>query len=416
VRLQLSPSRPLRALAAAGVLAGLLAGGAPRARAGQDAASRVTVFQEPSNANMGITVVHPQLDVGTTLGPDFRLATGYSVDIVSGATPRIFGPRTGGVDVVTSASKFDDIRHQVGGTLGYERPTSSLALSGSYGWEKDYRSATVTGATRTDLLDHNFTLGLSYTHNFDSVCDNNNVAAIGRPLDLKPLETSTACFTGAAEVVTHKLHIDTFQPSLSWTVTPRTVLEIGSTIQLLDGFQSNPYRQVLLGRDHRTPQERLPQFRQRYAVYARAGYALPAVRASMMATGRLYQDSWAVQAATGEVLLNKYFGQSFLITLRGRYHLQSGASFYRDAIGYLNLGPGGQFWTGDRELSPMSNYLAGGKVALLRRPEQERSSWFVEMELNLKYELLLYRLESPDAPNADRTKAHIVQAAFSLRF
>ena len=417
MRLQLRPSLAARALAAAGVVAALLAAPAPRVRAGtQDASTRVTVFAEPSSANMGVIVTHPQLDLGTTLGPDFRLAVGYSVDIVSGATPRIFGPHTGTVDVVTSASKFSDVRHQVQGTLSYDRPSSSLAFTGSYGWESDYRSAAITGTTRTDLLDHNFTLGLSYTHNFDTVCDANNMAVIGDPIQLKPLEKSDDCFTSAADVTTHQLHIDTFQPSLSWTATPKLIVELGSTIQLLDGFQSNPYRQVLLGRDHLTPQERLPQFRQRYAVYLRAAYALPAVRASLMGMGRVYQDSWALQAGTGEALINKYFGQSLLLTLRGRYHIQSGASFYRNGLDYLTLGPIGQYWTGDRELSPMSNYLAGGKIALLRRPEQERSSWFVEMELNLKYELLLYHLDSPDAPNADRTRAHIVQAAFSLRF
>jgi hypothetical protein len=131
---------------------------------------------------------------------------------------------------------------------------------------------------------------------------------------------------------------------------------------------------------------------------------------------RLYQDSWAVQAASGEAVLNRYFGQNVLVTVRGRYHKQGGASFYRDGRGYLDLGPTGQYWTGDRELSPMSNYLAGGKVALLRRPEQERSEWFLEMEVDVKFEVLLYHLDSPDAPNADRKRAYILQAAYSLRF
>jgi hypothetical protein len=63
----------------------------------------------------------------------------------------------------------------------------------------------------------------------------------------------------------------------------------------------------------------------------------------------------------------------------------------------------------------MSNYLLGGKMAVLRRPEQERSSWFVEMELDIKVELLLYFVAA-DAPNADRKFAHIWQGAFSLRF
>lgn len=394
----------------------LLAVASTPARAGQDGSARVTVFAEPSTANMGVTVTHPQVDLGTTLGPDFQLAAGYEVDIVTGATPRIFGPHTGSVDVVTSATKFSDVRHQGHVSLTYARPTSSVGFAYSYGIESDYRSSTVTGLARTDLLDHNFTLALGYTHNFDKVCDANNAGVGATLLNLKPLETSEQCFSGSPEVSTQPLSIDTFQPSLSWTATPRLMLQLGSTIQLLDGFQSNPYRQVLLGRDHRTPQEHHPQFRQRYALYARAAYALPAVRSSLQLMGRLYQDSWAVQAATGEALINKYMGQSLLVTLRARYNVQTGASFYRDGIGYLTLGPNGQYWTGDRELSPMSNYLMGGKVALLRRPEQEHTSWFVEMELVAKYELLLYFPESSDAPNWDRTKAHIVQLAYSLRF
>ena len=130
---------------------------------------------------------------------------------------------------------------------------------------------------------------------------------------------------------------------------------------------------------------------------------------------RLYQDSWAVQSFTGEVLLNKYFGADVLLTLRGRFSIQTGASFYRSGIGYLELGPGGQYWTGDRELSPMSNYLTGGKLAFIRHPGQEHTSWFVDMELSAKYELLLYHVQ-PDSPNADRNYAQIVQVAFTLRF
>jgi Protein of unknown function (DUF3570) len=389
---------------------------AARARANTEAASRVTLFREPSNANLGITVVHPQLDLSAAVGSSLNLTAGYEVDIVSGATPAIFGPRSS-VDAITSATKFSDIRHQVRGGFSYERPASAWAFAYSYGWESDYRSSAISGSTRSDLLDHNFTLGLAYTHNFDDVCDANNSSVGDQPLDLKPLTSSAHCFDSAqTDVTTRRVHIDTFQPSLSWTATPKLILQLGSTIQILDGFQSNPYRSILIGRQHRTPQERLPLYRQRYAVYMRAAYALPAVRGSAQLMGRLYQDSWAIQAASGEVLLNKYFGQSVLLTLRGRYHLQSGASFYRDGAGYRDFGPAGQYWTGDRELSPMSNYLAGGKVALLRRPEQQHSSWFVEMELNLKYELLLYHLDSPDAPNADRKRADILQAAFALRF
>jgi hypothetical protein len=104
-----------------------------------------------------------------------------------------------------------------------------------------------------------------------------------------------------------------------------------------------------------------------------------------------------------------------LLTLRGHYHIQNGASFYRDGVGYFVQGPAGQYWTGDRELAPMSNYLVGGRMAFLRRPAQEHASWFAEMEADVKYEFLAYQV-SINAPNSDRPFAHILQGAFSLRF
>jgi hypothetical protein len=199
-------------------------------------------------------------------------------------------------------------------------------------------------------------------------------------------------------------------------MTPRLIVQGGATIQILDGFQSNPYRKVGVGSQNRTPQEHLPEFRQRYALFTRLSYAFPELRASTYAMVRGYDDSWAVRAVTADLVGTKYIGQSMLASLRAHYHLQGGASFYRNSDGYRVLGPAGQYWTGDRELSPMGNYLLGGKLAFFRRPQQERSSWFVEMELGGKYEILIYRPESPFAPNADRRFAHIIQGAATIRF
>jgi len=383
---------------------------APALANNTEASQRVTLFREPSSANPGVTVWHPQTNASAALGSSFNINAAYEVDIVSGASPAVF------VDTVTSATHFSDIRQEARGGLSYERPDSGVAFGYSYGWEKDYKSQTVSGSAHSDLVDHNFTLALGYTHNFDSVCDANNSALAADPLHFARLTSSAHCFDSTqTDVVTHRLHIDTFEPSLTWTMTPRLVVQAGGTIQVLDGFQSNPYRAVGLGSSNAQPQEHEPQFRQRYALFGRAAYAVPAARGSVAAMLRLYRDSWAVQAVTGEASMNKYVGPSLLFTLRGRYHIQQAASFYRSAVEYRNFGPPGQYWTGDRELSPMSNYLAGAKMALLRRPEQQHSSWFVEMELNLKVELLFYRL-APDAPNADRSFAHIWTGAFAMRF
>ncbi len=400
------------------VVAGIVATLAPagRAAANTEASSRLTIFREPSTGNAGITVIHPQVDASAALGSTFNINAGYEVDIVSGATPRIFGPSSG-VDAVSGATKFSDVRQEVKGGFDFIRATSGLSASYSYGWESDYKSSAISAASRSDLVDHNFTLGVGYTHNFDTVCDANNAAALGQPLNLQPLASSAHCFqSGMTDVTTHRLSIDTFEPSLTWTATPRFVVQGGTTIQILDGFQSNPYRAVLVGSQHRTPQEHMPNFRQRYAVFGRGAYALPDARASLTGGIRLYRDSWAVMAETAELNYNQYVQQNFLFTLRGRYHQQTGASFYRTSRDYQTLGPAGQYWTGDRELSPMSNFLGSAKLAYVRRPGQERSAWFSELEFSGKFETLFYHLDSADAPNYDRKVAYIGQTSFALRF
>ena len=387
-----------------------------------EAAQRFTLFLEPSNitGNKGITVSHPQTDVSATFSTGLGIAAGYAVDIVSGATPRVFGARTdaGGrpVDAVSGATKFSDIRQQAHGGFSYTRPTAEVAASYSYGWENDYRSHAVSVTTRSDVLDHVFTLGLSYTHNFDSVCDAPNVDTAGLPLQRKALVTSDDCFKGTAAATTRKLSIDALEPSLTWAVTPRLLLQGGGTLQILDGFQANPYRQVELGSAGRRPQESLPLLRQRYALFGRAAYALPALRASIQATARAYRDTWAVEAATAEVSLHQYITRFLLWSARGRIHAQRGAVFYKSADRYKVSGPNGQYWTGDRELSPMQNLLVGGKLAYLRIPESGVRAFFSEIEGAVKVEGLFYHLDSDFAPNSDRKLATIWQLSASARF
>lgn len=403
---------------AGGALVVVLAPAAARAVDGE-ASQRVTYFREASSVNDGITVIHPQTDVAARFGPSFGIAAGYSVDIVSGATPAVYRAAVGSsrsVDAVSGATTFSDTRHQFHGALTYARPVAEVAVGASYGWESDYKSTAINVTTRSDVLDHAFTLGLSYTHNFDKVCDHNNQDAAGRPLDRRPLDSSDHCFKAMADVVTHRLDIDSIEPSLTWAATPRLLLQAGGTLQILDGFQANPYRSVEVGSSGRTPQENLPDKRQRYAGFARAAFAVPGLPASLLGMMRLYRDTWAVEGLTAELAYNHYLIKSLLLDFRARFHTQKAASFYRDARDYRELGPNGQYWTGDRELSPMQNTLLGGKLSYLRRPEQDPNAFFTEIEIAAKFEALLYRLASDLAPNSDRKRAIIWQLAASFRF
>ena len=383
----------------------------PARAAEVEASQRVTLFQEPSSSNAGITVLHPQTDVAATLASTVTLAAGYELDVVTGATPSVFG-----VDAITQATKFSDTRQQAHAAVTYVRPVADVTVGYSYGWEHDYKSSALTVTTRSDVFDHVFTVGLSYTHNFDDVCDQNNVAASGRPLDRIALASSSKCFTSDPSIATQHLNIDSLEPSLTWAATPRLLLQSGGTIQVLDGFQANPYRRVQLGSAMRTPQESLPHLRQRFALFGRTAYAIPRIRASLQGTVRIYRDTWAVESVSAELLAQQYLLRSLIISVRGRVHSQRGASFYRDAEGYRLFGPTGQYWTGDRELSPMKNLLGGLKLAYVYTPENPGKGSVDEVEASFKWEGLFYHLDSAFAPNADRKLALIWQAAVSLRF
>jgi hypothetical protein len=381
-----------------------------------EGAMRVTLFHEPSNKYDGVTVLHPQADVSGAVSGALRLSAGYSADIVSGASPAVYGPRTG-PDAVSGATKFSDTRNAAHGGFDYTSGTAGLSASYEYSTESDYQSHAVTVGARGDLFERNLTLAMEFTQNFDSVCNHDNRTAVG-PLDYKPLPSSKGCFTNQAEIVTETLNIETLEPTLTWTASPRLLLQAGGTVQILDGFQSNPYRAVLVGNQGRKPQENEPRDRQRYAGFGRMVYAIPSWRASITLSGRGYRDSWDVRAGTGELDLQKYLGNHVLVRLRGRYHQQSGAVFYRTGDDYRSKGPAGEYWTGDRELSPLHTILTGARIAYLNAAQEGRPvlGLFSEIELSVKFDMLFYGLDSIGAPNDDRDWALIGQMGVALRF
>jgi hypothetical protein len=383
------------------------------ARAEVEAASHVLIFTEHSKANQGVKVLHPSTDVAATHGP-LGINAGYEMDVVSGATARVYGGAGDHPDAVSGAT-FSDTRQAARGGVSFETASVGLSAGYSYGWEHDYRSHSLTVAARGDFLERNFTLALAYTRNWDRVCDRNNGHAQS-PLDLQPLDNSDHCFRAdAPEIVTRQLAIDTFEPSLGWTVTPKLQIEVGGTLQILDGFQSNPYRQVRIGPQGHTPQERLPSYRQRYALFARAHQGIPIARSAVHFGARVYRDSWDVHAVSADAEWLTYIGSAVLFGVRGRFHQQTGAIFFRTAGDYRIKGPTGRYWTGDRELAPLENLSGGGKLAWIKRRQQQEHAFIEELEVDVRFDGLFYRPD-PNAPNADRRAAYLTQLGLTLRF
>lgn len=330
-----------------------------------------TLYHEaPTRSNM--TVYTPGVDVAGTPWEWLTVRAGYEADIVSGASVstkagRAYQATNPGADVITTAS-VHDVRHSPSGGLTLRKGDVSYIASYTYGTENDYRSHNLFVGARTDAYGHNTQLEISYARNFDSVCDRVQAVTDTAPR-FRALEDSKGCFKKDPLRTKHSLDIDGFQAAWTQAWTPVFATQLAYTAQLLDGFQSNPYRSVIVAQGLKA-QEHHPDERARQALALRMNFFIRPIKVAFRLMGRLYRDTWDITSGTGELEAERYLFEGFRVTARGRFYKQSGALFWSDDYtgGDLPLGPKGQYFTGDRELSPFWSFGLGARVAYAIRP------------------------------------------------
>ncbi len=361
------------------------------------------VFAEKRDGGKGgLTVVHPQADLGVDLGRYVTLDAGYSADAVSGATATIYQ-----VDAVSTATTFSDLRQEGNLALGFQGKRSKLTFTGSFGTERDYLSRELGGNASIDLPGRNTTVALAYSHSFDQVCDKDNGMAM--PLERRALTHADPCdkqdlgFAGkdlAGMTLWHGLSIDTAQTTLTQNLTPTMNLQIAGFGQILDGFQSNPYRRVRVGSN--TPQEHIPNERARWSLTARLNRFLPQVHGAAHFSARFYDDTWRVVGGDVELAYSQYLGESLLLRVHARVYQQSAAKFFKDAFFYETESTAGEYYTGDRELSPVRDAMIGGKLTLITL-KGEQAVWhiFDRLQLEAKGDILLLDQLATEDPSTN---------------
>ncbi|HEY5924356.1 MAG TPA: DUF3570 domain-containing protein [Kofleriaceae bacterium] len=348
-----------------------------------------TLFAEQRDGGQGgLTVVHPQAEVGTDIGRHVTFDLGYAADAVSGATATTFQ-----VDATTAATTFTDLRHEGRLALGFQGRRSRIVFSGTVGTERDYITRQVGGAASIDLPGRNTTVGLAYNHNFDITCDKDQ--ALLMPLERRALTGMDECAkTGlilgkdvAGMTVWRPVSIDTVQATLTQNVSPTMNFQLALYGQILEGFQSNPYRRVRIGGN--SPQEHIPDTRARWSITARVNQFLPALKAAVHVNARFYDDTWRVIGGDLELAYSQYIGNALLVRFRARAYQQSAAKFFKDAFFYETESTAGEYFTGDRELSPVRSAIAGAKLTLITVGE-ENPVWglFDKLQFNLKGDLM----------------------------
>jgi hypothetical protein len=335
-----------------------------------------SVFQEaPTRTNM--FVYSPSASIQARPFTWLEVGGGWEADVVSGASVATkagsaYGA-THNADVVTTAS-VHDFRNVALGDLTLKGDTTSLTAGYSYGIEHDYQSNSLNVSARTDAFQHNTQFELAYAHNFDEVCNRvQDTALANQPTQWTALENSTGCFSSASNRTLDDISVDTYEASWGQSWTPVFETQLTYSAQLVDGFQSDPYRSVIIGEGVKA-QEHVPNDRAREALIARGAYYLRSIKGAIRLTLRAYHDTWAIDSGTAELELEKSLGESVRLMLRGRAYRQDGALFWSDdyAAGAPPLGQKGQYFTGDRELSPFWSWLGGLRVVWTYAPTGKR--------------------------------------------
>ena len=357
-----------------------------------------TLFLENRDgAAGGLRVLHPQADFGIDLGRFVTFDLGWTADVVSGATASVYQ-----VDAVSTATKFEDIRNQGSIGLGFHGKRSRLTFGATLGTERDYITRQFGGSASIDLPGRNTAVAIAYTRSLDLVCDRDNA-------DLKPLERKALIGTDPCEktggilgkdslgmTVWRGVTIDTAQATVTQNLSPTMNAQLALYGQILEGFQSNPYRRVRIGPN--APQEHIPDTRARWSVSLRLNRYLQKLKAAVHVDGRFYDDTWGVVGGNIELGYSQYLGKSLLLKFYGRVFQQSAASFFKDAFYYETEGTAGEYFTGDRELSPVRSAIAGGKITLIKiGGDKPVIGLFDKLQLNARADVMFLDVLAADS-------------------
>lgn len=324
---------------------------------------RGQLFEEPS-PDSAMRVITPAASLRVTPVEWLGIDANYTADIVSGATePLKAGPQFADAPDIVSHASITDTRHVFGGGLSLRRSHARLNAGYSYGTENDYRSNAVTVSAATDFFQRNTEIEMAYSHGFDQVCDaaiNANLA----PTNRVPLDSSAGCFSNTETRRAVDIALDNFHAAWTQTWTPVFTTQLVFTGALQNGLLANPYRAVVIGSTGESAQENHPEHRSRMALALRAKYFVKPLKLAIGAGVRGYRDTWDIISQTYELDAERNLLEWLRVRLHGRYYSQTGAVFWSDDYtgGEPVTGPNGQYFSGDREVSPLRNIVGGAAL------------------------------------------------------
>jgi len=142
-------------------------------------------------------------------------------------------------------------------------------------------------------------------------------------------------------------------------LSPTAMLRGGIELNVVDGLQYNPYRNVYAGGTH-VP-EHHPDHRERRDAFVRFNQYLPN-RSSLKLDYRLYNDDWGITSHQIETGLDQYITHSFSAHYEYRYYTQTRAYFYESE--YLTTNGVDGYLSGDYRMNSLASHLFGASFHL----------------------------------------------------
>lgn len=325
---------------------------AVRADGGGEIDVAATLFHE-GGGPLNMTVITPSVRGRVDVIEELGFNLGWDADVVSGASVAVVDAPSAEPDVISTATQLDDFRNVFSGGAEIRSDFGLIRAGYAYGFESDYRSHAMSLGARAEAFERTATFDFSWARGWDSVCNVFQPEA-NLAVERRRLSTSEGCFSSDPDFTTNEVSLQTFQGS--WTQAWARILATQLTVsaQLVEGFQSNPYRAVWLGRS--AAQEHHPNDRARYAASLSIRLWLEPLSSALQVMGRVYRDTWDVQSVTAELGYELVLEGAVRVRARGRYYTQTSAAFFSDDY---SLMPMGQYFTGDRELSAMTTITVG---------------------------------------------------------
>lgn len=277
------------------------------------------------------------------------------------------------VDAITSASAgsgavmakaFTEQRYEAGAgyTQELDGPTGSIldrvrvGGDAKFSDESDYRSIYGGVRSEADLAQKNATVGVGGGISVDKVDASGSQGPLGG--------IALLC-KGDASATSTSCPLDVYNTYIkaSQITGQDTVVGANYEIAYLDGYQSNPYRQVPVPVLGTYVPERHPFSRTRQAAAASVRHFFRETQTTVVAGYRFYWDDWHVHAHTPELRLIQEVGLHADASVMYRYYRQTAAyfwkPFYPDPMTLAQ-----PYVTNDPKMSPFDGHTIEAKLGV----------------------------------------------------